>query len=161
MTHSAVQFWILVALIHPPPPIPPSSPLSTTSSSSNLRMRCAHAPRCSSSAVSACSAAARSFSPLCFTDSGFNSDSTQYPADCAAPKQVSSSQWTCPLHVSVLGGSIAGLRSRFVPPPPHFSHVSFLLGATGHAIRVVLCVYVLVYGGAGPCSCTPGIGGLF
>ncbi|TKS72791.1 hypothetical protein D9C73_006868 [Collichthys lucidus] len=39
------------------------------------------------SAVSACSAAARSFSPLCFTVSGFNSDPAQYPADRAAPEQ--------------------------------------------------------------------------
>lgn len=134
----------------PPPPPPPSHPPSSG-------MLSAHAPRCSRSAVSACSAAARSFSPLCFTDSGFNSDSTQYPADCAAPKQVSSFQWTRPRHVSVLSGSISGLRSRFEPPPPHFSHVSFRLG-----IRVVLCVYVVVcvYGGAGPCSCTPGDGGV-
>lgn len=40
-----------------------------------------------------------------------------------------------------------------MPPPPRL----FPLGATGHAIRVVLCVYVVVYGGAGPCSRTPGM----
>ncbi|KAJ8339787.1 hypothetical protein SKAU_G00344200 [Synaphobranchus kaupii] len=37
-----------------------------------------------------CSAAfgnARIFSPLCFTESGFNSDSAQHPAGCSALKQ--------------------------------------------------------------------------
>lgn len=44
-------------------------------------------------------------------------------------------------------------------PLPSFFACLFPLGATGHAMRVVLCVYVVVYGGAGPCSCTPGMGG--
>jgi hypothetical protein len=39
--------------------------------------------------VSACFGIGRTFSPLCFTDSGFKSDSTQCPADCTVPKQVS------------------------------------------------------------------------
>lgn len=114
--------------------------------------------RISRSAVSACSAAARSFSPLCFTDSGFNSDSTQYPADRAAPKQVSSPNWTSYLTVP----SLKALWPVYGPglsPSSSFFACLFPLAATGHAIRVVLCVYVVVYGGAGPCSCTPGMGG--
>lgn len=43
-------------------------------------------------------------------------------------------------------------------PSSSFFACLFPLGATGHAIRVVVCVYVVVYGGAGPCSCTPGMG---
>lgn len=43
-------------------------------------------------------------------------------------------------------------------PSSSFFARLFPLGATGHAIRVVLCVYVVVYGGAGPCSLTPGMG---
>lgn len=46
-------------------------------------------------------------------------------------------------------------------PSSSFFACLFPLGATGHAIRVVLCVYVVVYGGAGPCSCTPGMGFFF
>lgn len=41
-------------------------------------------------AASACFGTGRTFSPLCFTDSGFNSDSTQYPADRSGHKQVCS-----------------------------------------------------------------------
>jgi len=41
-------------------------------------------------AASACFGSGRTFSPLCFTDSGFNSDSTQYPADRSGHKQVCS-----------------------------------------------------------------------
>lgn len=50
--------------------------------------KCAHAQRALQCAVSACFGTGRTFSPLCFTDSGFNSDSTQYPADRSGHKQV-------------------------------------------------------------------------
>ncbi|CAB1455721.1 unnamed protein product [Pleuronectes platessa] len=46
------------------------------------------AVRMRGSAVSACSAAARSSSPLCFTHSGFNWDPARHPADRAAPEQA-------------------------------------------------------------------------
>lgn len=58
------------------------------------------------------------------------------------------------------------LRGRFTVPVRApllliFRMSLFPLAATGHAIRVVVCVYVLVYGGAGPCSCTPGMAFFF
>lgn len=149
MTHSADQFEeLLAALIHSLTP-PPLSLFSHHLLLLHLRLSSAHAHHCYRSAVSACSAAARSFSPLCFTDSGFNSDSTQYPADCAAPEQVSSSNYSCPPSCSVLGGSAAGLRSRFVPPPPHLSHVSFRLVLRG-------MLYVLFYVSMRWCMAAPG-----
>lgn len=43
-------------------------------------------------------------------------------------------------------------------PTSSFFACLFPLGATGHAIRVVIWVCVVAYGGAGPCSCTPGMG---
>lgn len=100
MTHSADQFEKITTC-------PPPSPTNLL----HLRQSSAHAHRCYRSAVSACSAAARSFSPLCFTHSGFNSDSTQYPADRAAPEQVSSSNYSCPPHVP----SSAGLPPLYGP----------------------------------------------
>lgn len=132
MTHSADQLEkSSVALTDP---APASSPNTS-----------AHAPPCHWSAVSACSAAARSFSPLCFTDSGFNSDSTQYPADGAAPEQVSSSNYSSSLDAPSPGGLPPVYGPGSYPPSSSFFARLFPLGATGHAIRVVLCVCVGVW----------------
>lgn len=60
------------------------SPLLPAMRSVRMRSRLLH------SDVSACFGSSRTFSPLCFTDSGFNSDSTQYPADRCGHKQVCS-----------------------------------------------------------------------
>lgn len=111
----------------------------------HLRLSSAHAHQCYRSAVSACSAAARSFSPLCFTDSGFNSDSTQYQVDCAAPEQVSSSNYSSSLQVP----SSAGRPPVYGPGLCPLLHVSFRLVLRG-------MLYVLFYVSMWWCMAAPG-----
>lgn len=109
----------------------------------------AHAHRCYRSGVSASSAATRSFSPLCFTDSGFDSDSTQYPADGASPEQVSSADCLSPLYTLPPTGVPSVYGPALCPPPPRFSHVSFRLVPRG-------MLYVLFYGSVRWCMAAPG-----
>lgn len=109
----------------------------------------AHAHHCFRSGVSASSAAARSFSPLCFTDSGFNSDSTQYPADGASPEQVSSPGGLSPPHTPSTAGVPSVYDPGLRPPPPRFSHVSFRLVPRDRR-------YVWLHGAERWCMAAPG-----
>lgn len=97
--------------------------------------------------VSACSGAARSFSPLCYTDSGFNSDSTQTSSGpCSSPKRLVRPLSPAGPHGSVPGGSVTVVS---VP-----ARSSFLSLRDTLLFKRVCVVVVVVYGGAGPCSCT-------
>lgn len=119
------------------------APLPTIASMS------AHAHYCYRSGVSASSAATRSFSPLCFTDCGFNSDSTQYPADGASPKQVSSPDCLSLLYTLSPTGMPSVYGPGLRPPPARFSHVSFRLVPRG-------MLYVLFYVSVRWCMAEPG-----
>lgn len=116
----------------------------------------AHAQHCSKSGVSACFGIARTFSPLCFTDSGFNSDSTQYPADCSVPKQVSSFN----LKGSRRGSALICLLVIYrhdLYCSCSFCACLFRLVLWACYTCCFMCLCVVVYGGAaGPCSSTPG-----
>lgn len=131
----------MISCTHSPPN--PPSPTATSGLSS------AHARRCYRSAISACSAAARPFSPLCFTDSGFNSDSAQYTADGAAPEQVSASNYSSPLPAPSRVGQPPAHGPGSCPPPPRFSPVS-----PRSVLRGMLCV--LCYVSVCWCMAAPG-----
>lgn len=81
-------------LLFLPPPLP-------VPAAAALRMR--PAPP----GVSACSATVRSFSPLCYTDSGFNSDSTQ---TSSGPRGSASRSVSAFLSAGVEEGSFRPLR---------------------------------------------------
>lgn len=127
-------------------PTPPPFPVPAAAA---LRMR--PAPP----GVSACSAGARSFSPLCYTDSGFNSDSTQ----TSSGPRGSPNRLVRLLSLRWKGRGVfsCGGRGSFRFGLRGFGPGSLRDTLLFKRVCVVVVEVVVVYGGAGPCSCTPGM----